>query len=99
MSLQRNKQSYRKAKEAAEVTIDDEMLASIDAAAESLSESNASEVNEVVFTKLISPPRGTIVPSAIPVTPVASRKRTLTPVHHTPDKPRTAPVLPTTPST
>jgi hypothetical protein len=77
-----------------EATIDDELPAGIDtAAAESDSESSAREVNEVVFAMPISPTR--------PITPEvlqANRKRPFTLVMRTPDKPRAAPVAPTTPS-
>jgi hypothetical protein len=69
----------------AETAIDDELLAGIEAAAaaESSSESSASEVAEIVFTTPISP---------------LQRKRTHTLVMRTPDKPRATLFVPTTPT-
>jgi hypothetical protein len=81
---------------AAEDGIDDKLFAGMEAAAEE---------SEIVFSTPISPPRGSLMaPPARPTTPLqsdaaGSRKRTLTLVHRTPDKPRAAPVAPTTPST
>jgi hypothetical protein len=77
--------------------------AAIDAAAAAAAEEDSdpesvgSEVREVVFSTQISPPR-TMLPPARPATPEAGRKRSFTLVHRTPDKPRAAPVEPTTPS-
>jgi hypothetical protein len=72
---------------AAEAAIDDELLASDSA-------SEASEVAEVVFSTRVSPLRRLTTPE----TEVALRKRTHTLVMRTPDKPRPAPVAPSTPS-
>lgn len=66
---------------AVEAVIDDELLAS---------DSEASEIAEVIFATPVSP-------LARPSTPDISRKRTLTLVMRTPDVPRAAPVAPTTP--
>jgi hypothetical protein len=75
-----------------EAAIDDELLGGM--------ASDGSEVNEIVFSRLISPPRRVLLPSPRPITPEAeaARKRSFTLVHRTPDKPRAAPVAPTTPS-
>ena len=75
---------------AEEAAIGDELLTGIAAADDSTSESSASEVDEVVFATPMSPPQA--------VTPEASRKRTLTLVMRTPDKPRKAPTRPSTPT-
>ena len=62
-------------------------------------DSDHSSVREVVFSTPISPSRGTMLPPARPTTPEAevARKRSFTLVHRTPEKPREAPVAPTTP--
>jgi hypothetical protein len=69
------------AKRKAEALIDDELLTS---------DSDSSEVNDITFT-------GRVSPSARPVTPEvtaeATRKRTYTLVHRTPDKPQAAPAV------
>jgi hypothetical protein len=80
---------------AEETAINDELLTGINAAAEeSTSESNASEVAEVIFTGRISPLVKAYTPEV-----EALRKRTLTLVMRTPDKPRAPPVAPTMIST
>lgn len=66
---------------AVEAVIDDELLAS---------DSESSEINEVIFATPVSP-------LVRPSTPDISRKRTLTLVMRTPDAPRAAPVAPTPP--
>jgi hypothetical protein len=73
------------------------MLAGV--ASEKEDNSDHSSVRDVVFSTLISPPRGTMLPPARPTTPEAEvgRKRLFTLVHRTPEKPREAPVAPTTP--
>jgi MULE transposase domain len=88
------KRQQEKEKESA---IDDEMLAG--AASEKEDDSDHSSVREVVFSTPISPPRGTMLPPARPTTPETevARKRSFTLVHRTPEKPREAPVAPTTP--
>jgi hypothetical protein len=77
------------AKRKAEAAIDDELLTLA---------LRSVRVTEVLFTTPISPPRETL---ARPITPEATaettRKRTHTLVYRTPDKPRAAPVGPTTP--
>jgi hypothetical protein len=89
------KRQQEKEKESA---IDDEMLAG--AASEKEDDSDHSSVREVVFSTPISTPRGTMLPPARPTTPEAgtARKRSFTLVYRTPEKPREAPVAPTTPS-
>jgi hypothetical protein len=65
-------------------------------AAQASSDSD-SDVAEVLFTTPISPPRqASMLPPARPLTPVveASRKRTLTLVDRTPEKPRAPPTIP-----
>jgi hypothetical protein len=84
------------AKVAVETAIDNELLAGM----ASDSDSDVSvEPTEIVFSTLISPPRG-MLPPPRPITPgaEAARKRSFTLVHRTPEKPREAPVAPTTPS-
>jgi hypothetical protein len=79
------------------------MLAGV--ALEKEDDSDHSSVREVVFSTPISPSRGTMLPPARPTTPEAEaeaeaeagRKRSFTLVHRTPEKPREAPVAPTTP--
>jgi hypothetical protein len=86
----------------AEAAIDDELLTGMpeDEENEEDEEDNSEVANEIVFATPISPPRGLILPpSGRPITPENTRKRTLTLVHRTPDKPRAAPVEPRTPST
>lgn len=64
------------------------------------SDSEASDVLEELFSTQISPPRVSMLPPARPTTPqeaTPSRKRAFTLVMRTPDKPRAAPVFPTTP--
>lgn len=82
--------------EAAEASIDNELLTGIEAAAAELeADSEGSEVAEVVFCTPISPPQGLMLPPARSITPEtasASHKRTLTLVMRTPDRPRAAPV-------
>ena len=62
--------------------------------------SDHSSVREVVFSTLILPSQGTMLPPVRPTTPEAevSRKRSFTLVYRTPEKPREAPVVPITPS-
>jgi MULE transposase domain len=83
------------AKITAEVEIDDELLNGL--ASEKDSDSDHSEIREVVFCTPISPPRA-MLPPPIPTTPGVGRKRSITLVHRTPEKPREAPFVPTTPS-
>ena len=75
------------------------MLASVASEDNSDDDSDHSSVREVVFSTLISPSRGTMLPPVRPTTPEAeaTRKRSFTLVHRTPEKPREAPVAPTTP--
>jgi hypothetical protein len=91
-----------KAEKEKEAAIDDEMLAGVASEKEDNSDddSNHSSVREVVFSTPISPSRGTMLPPVRPTTPEAevTRKRSFTLVHRTPEKPREAPVAPTTPS-
>jgi hypothetical protein len=56
-------------------------------------------MREVVFSILISPPRGTILPLVRPITPEAgiARKRLFMLVYRIPEKPRDAPIIPITP--
>jgi hypothetical protein len=85
------------AKMAVETAIDNELLAGM----ASDSDSDVSvEPTEIVFSTPISPPRGIMLPPPRPTTPgtEAARKRSFTLVHRTPEKPREAPVAPTTPS-
>ncbi|MGH7240163.1 MAG: transposase, partial [Candidatus Saccharimonadales bacterium] len=91
--LQREKEAV----EAAEALIDNEMLAGV--TSENEDDSDHSSVREIVFSTPISPPRRTILPPPRPVTPEAeaARKRSFTLVHRTPEKPREAPVAPSTP--
>ena len=79
-----------------EAAIDDETLPGV--ASEKEDNSDHSSVREVVFSTPISPPRGTMLPPARPTTPETevARKRSFTLVHRTPEKPREAPVAPTT---
>jgi hypothetical protein len=79
--------------------IDDEMLAGFTLKKEDDSDDSVDSVREVVFSTLISPPQGTMLPPARPTTPEVgtTRKRSFTLVHRTPEKPREAPVAPTTP--
>jgi hypothetical protein len=85
-----------KAEKEKESAIDDEMLAGV---ASEKDDSDHSSVREVVFSTPISPSRGTMLPPVRPTTPEAevTRKRSFTLVHRTPEKPREAPVAPTTP--
>ena len=68
------------------------------------SNDSVNSIREVVFSILISPPRGTMLPPARPtvrpITPEAgtARKRLFILVYRTLEKPRDAPVAPTTPS-
>jgi hypothetical protein len=89
-----------KAEKEKEADIDDEMLAGVTSEKEDDSDDSVDSVREVVFSTLISPPRGTMLPPVRPITPEAgaARKRSFTLVHRTPEKPRDAPVAPTTPS-
>lgn len=82
---------------AAEALINAELIAEIKVAAESTSDSEASEVAEEVFATPISPPRGTMLALVRSVTPEVSRKRSFTLVQRTPDKRRAPPVVLTTP--
>jgi hypothetical protein len=78
------------AKITAEVEIDDELLNGLASEKDSDSDSDHSEIREVVFCTLISPPR-TMLPPPRPTTPEVGRKRSITLVHRTPEKPREAP--------
>lgn len=79
-------------KKKAEVGVDDFLHNRI--ASEEDVDSDHSEVREVVFSIPISPPRAT-TPEA---ESSSARKRSITLVHRTPEKPRAVPVAPTTPS-
>jgi len=87
-----------KAEKEKEAEINDKMLAGV--TSEKEDDSDYSLVKEIVFSTLISPSRGTMLPPVRPTTPEAevTRKRSFTLVHRTPEKPREAPVAPTTPS-
>ena len=93
----------RKAEKEKEAEIDDKMLAGVASEKEDDSDDSIDSMREVVFSILISPPRGTMLPparpTARPTTPEAgtARKRSFTLVHRTPEKPRDAPVAPITP--
>jgi hypothetical protein len=88
----------RKAEKEKEADIDDEMLAGV-ASEEDDSDDSVNSLREVVFSTLILPPRGTMLPPVRPTTPEVgvARKRSFTLVHRIPEKPRDAPVAPTTP--
>jgi hypothetical protein len=83
-----------------EASIDNELLNGMGRDDSSSSESDHSEIEEIVFATPISPPRGTMLHPPRLMTPDAAtvRKRSFTLVQRTPDKPREAPVAPTTPS-
>jgi hypothetical protein len=93
----------RKAEKEKEAEINDKMLAGVASEKEDDSDDSINSMREVVFSTLISPPRGTMLPlarpTARPTTPEAgtARKRSFTLVYRTPEKPRDAPVVPTTP--
>ena len=93
----RRQAEARQIGEEKEATIDDEMLAGV---ASEEDDSDHSSVREIVFSTLISPSRGTMLPPVRPTTPEAevTRKRLFILVYRTPEKPREAPVAPTTPS-
>jgi hypothetical protein len=82
-----------------EADINDEMLVGVTLEKEDDSDNSVNSVREVVFSTLISPPRGTMLPPVRPITLEAgtARKRLFTLVYRTPEKPRDAPVVPTAP--
>ena len=95
---QEEKDTAKQAKQ--EAIIDDELLDGILSEHEDI-DSDHSEVKEVVFSTVMSPPQatGAMPPPSKPTTPEAEgvRKRSFTLVDRTPEKPRAAPVTPKTP--
>jgi hypothetical protein len=93
-------QAAETARATEEASIDNELLDGLGRDNSSSSESDHSEIEEIVFATPISPPRGTILHPLRLMTPNAAtvRKRSFTLVQRTPEKPREAPVAPTTPS-
>jgi hypothetical protein len=98
-----DREERAQAAEAARVTeetsIDNELLDGM-GRDDSSSESDHSEIEEIVFVTPISPPRGTMLHPPRVMTPdtAIARKRSFTLVQRTPEKPHEAPVAPTTPS-
>jgi hypothetical protein len=79
------------------IQIDNELLNGI-ATENDETDSDHSEVREIVFSTPISPPRRTeamLPPPLRPVTPEVGRKRIITLIYRTPEKPRGALILPT----
>jgi hypothetical protein len=81
-----------------EAKIDDELLAGIGSEEEDIN-SDHSEVQEIIFSTLVSPSRATgamlLPPPPRPTTPVTAevaRKRSFTLVDRTPEKPRGVPI-------
>jgi hypothetical protein len=87
----RHEAAIKKAEAEAEAKIDDDLLAGL--GSDEDDNSNHSEVREVIFSTLISPPRATgiMLPPPRPTTPEVGRKRSFTLVHRTPEEPRAAP--------
>jgi hypothetical protein len=92
----------RKTEKKKEVEINDKILVDVTLGTEDDSNDSINSIREVVFSILISPPRGTILPLVRPIvrpiTPEAgtARKRLFILVYRTLEKPRDAPVAPIT---
>jgi hypothetical protein len=87
------KKTEAEAEAEAEAKIDNDLLAGLASDKDEDDNSNHSEVREVIFSTLISPPRATgimLLPPR-PTTPEVGRKRSFTLVHRTPEEPRAAP--------
>jgi hypothetical protein len=99
-SARERAQAAEAARVAEQASIDNELLDGMGRDDSLSSESDHSEIEEIVFVTPISPPRGTMLPPQRPTTPDAAtvRKRSFTLVRRTPEKPREAPVAPITPS-
>jgi hypothetical protein len=88
-----------KAEKEKEAVIDDEMLAGVSLEKEDDSKDSVNSVREVVFSTLILPSQGTMLPPVRFITPEAgaARKRSFILVDRTQEKPRDTPVAPITP--